>query len=349
MATSRFGFAALLKKVNPDESRLDLAKKLPGEVREWLKDHEYETRSPHSRLIGSYGRQTAVTDIKDVDTLFFIPDAARDREPESVLRELKSVLDEYPDSSAETSSQRRSIKLSFSLHELDMDIVVAVADDGIEKPLWIPDRQKKEWVRSDPLGYARALSDANGNHGGKLVPLIKLIKAWRNEQMVNRRPKSYLLEVIVYQAVTSGCVTLKGKATSENVCDFFEHIEEKWAELMDEGDGVPRVTDPQLGNVISSGWDRAHFETFMRRIGESARAARRALDAENDDEAHDEWAKVFGKLWPTRDEVKEEARAAAAAATPGKAYVSPSGTVSSTASAGAILSRPTTFHGGGQT
>ncbi|MEJ2422814.1 MAG: nucleotidyltransferase [Acidobacteriota bacterium] len=206
MASSRFGFSALLKKVNPDSDRTEVAQRLPGDVRDWLKEHEFETRAPHSRLIGSYGRQTAITDIKDVDTLLFLPEEANERTPESVLRELKSVLDEYPDASAEASPQRRSIRLDFRNEGLCMDIVGAVAQDGIDKPLWIPDRQKTKWIESDPLGYARSLSKANADHGAKLVPLIKLVKAWRDEHMTFRRPKSYLLEVIVFQAVTAGSI-----------------------------------------------------------------------------------------------------------------------------------------------
>jgi hypothetical protein len=345
MGTSRFAFSALLKKVNPGPDRIEIAKQLPGEVRVWLQAHDFKTATPHSRLIGSYGRQTAVTDIKDVDTLVFLPATAFDRSPESVLRELKSVLVRYPDTVVNVSPQRRSIRVDFALHKLRMDLVAAVAREGIEKPLMIPDRHQKKWISSDPLGYGRTLSEANGEHGNKLVPLIKLVKAWRDEQMVTRRPKSYLLEVIVLQAVRDGRVELKGHSTAENVVDFFEYISDKFTIEMNEGDGVPRITDPQLGFVISTGWERTHFETFMRRVREAASAGRKALDSATDDEAAEHWEKVCGGLWPTRGDVAEEARQAAAAALPGTAYVESTGALSSTASAGAILSRPTTFHG----
>ncbi|MCI0409112.1 MAG: nucleotidyltransferase, partial [Acidobacteria bacterium] len=338
-------FGALMKKVNPDTARAKTAQRLPGQVRDWLKDHDFETRSPHSRLIGSYGRQTATTDIKDVDTLLFLPLEALVRTPESVLRELKGVLDVYPHASAEASPQRRSIRLDFHAHALCMDIVGAVADEGIDRPLWVPDREKREWIPSDPLGYGRSLSTQNADHGDKLVPLIKLVKGWRDEQMVYQRPKSYLLEVIVFQAVTGGAVVLKGWSTAENVCAFFEHIEKKWNKLLDEGDGVPRILDPQLGNVISSRWERYQFEAFMRRAQEAAHAARAALDADSDERADTHWKKVFGALWPTPEEVEEEARTAAAAAKPGKAYITSSGRVTAAATAGAMRTRPTTFHG----
>ena len=348
MATLRFAFTALLTNVNPPAERAEKAQRLPGEVREWLKDHDFDTKAPHSRLIGSYGRQTAVTEIKDVDTLLLLPTEALNRTPESILRELKAILVEYPDATADASPQRRSIRLDFPVENLCMDIVGAVADQGIEKPLWIPDRQQQKWLRSDPLGYGRTLSEANAQNGQKLIPLIKLVKAWRDVHMVNRRPKSYLLEVIVFDSVDSGSVALEGSSTAENVCDLFEHLAEKWADLMDQGTGVPRVLDPQLGSVISQGWERGHFETFMRRIREAAQNARFGIDAASGDEAAKHWQKVFGELWPTPEQVKEQARAAAVKAMPGKAYVDSRGRVSAGAVAGGTLSRPTQFHGEGR-
>lgn len=345
MASCRFAFSALLKKINPSPGRSAVAQRLPGEVRDWLKEHDYETSSPHSRLIGSYGRHTATGEIKDVDALLFLPGETLDRTPESVLRELKGVLDAYPDASAEASPQRRSIRLDFPDHGLCMDIVGAVADGGLEEPLQVPDREKKNWITSDPLGYGRSLSAANAVHGEKLVPLIKLVKAWRDEQMTYRRPKSYLLEVIVYHAVVGGGLTLKGGSTAENVCTLFEHVAAKWEKAMDEGDRVPPVLDPQLGTVISRGWTRSEFETFMRRVRETSSAARSAVDADTDSDAHEFWKKVFGDLWPSEDEAKEEAMAAAAVATPGEAFVAPTGAVAVESSSGALRSRPTTFHG----
>ena len=174
MADCRFAFDALLKKINPSSGRVAVVKRLHGEVRDWLEDHEYETRSPHSRLIGSYARHTAICDIKDVDVLLFLPEAALDRTPESVLRELKKVLKEYPDSTVETAPQRRSIRMDFPDENCTIDLVPAVAQKGIKKPVWIPDRRQEAWIRSDPLGYGRTLSAANGDHGQKLVPEIKL-------------------------------------------------------------------------------------------------------------------------------------------------------------------------------
>jgi hypothetical protein len=112
---------------------------------------------------------------------------------------------------------------------------------------------------------------------------------------------------------------------------------------MDHGDGVPTVLDPQLRKKLT--WERAHFETFMRRAREAAKAARDAVDAECDEDADPHWKKVFPTLWPTAEERKQEARLAATQARPGEAFVSSTGRVSSVAAAGAMRSPATTFHG----
>ena len=66
-------------------------------MREWLRDHEFATKSPHTRLSGSYARSTATELIPDVDVLLFTPDDQEERTPNAVLRELYGVLKDYPD------------------------------------------------------------------------------------------------------------------------------------------------------------------------------------------------------------------------------------------------------------
>ena len=343
MSTLPVHFSLLLSTIEPDKEKKDLAAQLPGEVREWLKNHEYVTKSPHTRLIGSYQRSTAVGDIKDIDMLVFLPEDALDRTPNSVLLELRETLEEYPDATAETSRQRRSIHLAFPVEEVHLDIVPAVAEEGAEKPLKVPDHHKKEWLLSDPLGYNRELSDLNQEHSEKVVPLIKLIKTWRNVQMVNRRPKSYVLEVMVFCAVKSGKVVVEDRSYAEIVTSFFQHIRDKYADLMDNGSGVPRIYDPRLGNEISQGWERSHFETFMRRIRDSAHWSEKAAAAEHDEKV-ELWSRIFGEFWPTEEQVEKEARSMAAKLQPGVAAVTSKGSVVSSASLG-IRTRPTRFHG----
>lgn len=345
MATTRFHFAALLNRINPTQERLDLAKTLPGEVRTWLEDHEFETAVPHTRLTGSYARHVAILDIPDVDVLLFVPQEERNSTPNSLLRRVKTLLDDYPDTSI-AAGQRRSVRLEFPLHELHLDIVPAVAANGLENPLEIPNRETEKWIESDPLGYKESLSALNAEHGEKVVPLIKLIKTWRDVHMQVRRPKSYLLEVIVFQALEGGSVVTEDRSMAAVVAGFFGHVADKWEELMDLGEDVPRVLDPQLGNPLPGNWERPHFETFMRRVREARKAAERAVAFEEDDDvdrASEQWRSIFGEHWPSDEEVKQLARAEAARIQPGSAKVAATGSV--VGGAGGVTSRRTRYYG----
>jgi len=344
MLSLRLHFQALLKKINPPPERQELAKKLVGELRDWLEEHDFESVSPHTRLIGSYARSTAVLWIKDVDVLIFLPKTALDRTPHAVLLELRRVLADYPGASVSAVGQRRSIRLEFEAHQFVLDVVPAVAPDGLDKPLEVPDRPKETWIDSDPLGYMTHLSKLNKEHGRKVVRLVKLVKAWRDANFAIRRPKSYMLEVMVVNAIETEHIVLADRSWPSILAQLFGHWRHKYDELMDQGHGVPRIYDPQLGQLISGTWERAEFETFMRRVREADRTAQRAV-ADSNDDAAEEWKRVFGDCWPSDEEVEEKARLEAAGVGPGISKIAASGLVTGPSIARTIETAATRFHG----
>jgi len=344
MPNMRHHFDALLTKINPPNERVALVSTRVGEVRDWLQAHEFATKSPHTQLSGSYSRHTAIEMIPDVDVLLFVPDDQLQRTPNAVLLEVHSVLQDYPAAVINTEGQRRSVRLELAADELYLDVVPAAAESGLDRPLKVPDRPQQEWILSDPLGYAARLTKVNQANGDKLVPLIKLVKVWRDEQMEQRRPKSYVLEVILLYAVEGGDLVLCDRSVADNVHDAFEYITDKYGDLMDSGTTSPRIPDPQVpGHYITKGWERSHFETFMRRAREARRAAERALAAEDEATASEEWKRVFGSRWPTDDDVKRAIRAEAAAHQPGVTKIAPSGRV--IGGPAVIATRTTRFHG----
>ncbi len=344
MPNMRHDFDALLTKINPPTERVTLVSARVGEVRDWLQAHEFATKSPHTQLSGSYSRRTAIEMIPDVDVLLFVPEDQLERTPNAVLLELHAVLKDYPAAVINTEGQRRSVRLELPADDLYLDIVPAAAENGLDRPLKVPDRPQEKWILSDPLGYARRLTKVNQANGEKVVPLIKLVKAWRDEQMERRRPKSYVLEVMLLYAVESGELVLCDRSVADNVHDAFVYITDKYADLMDDGAAAPRIPDPQVPqHYITKGWERSHFETFMRRAREARRAAERALAAQDEAAASEEWKRVFGSRWPTEDEVKRAIREEAAAHQPGTARIASSGRV--IGGPAVIATRPTRFHG----
>jgi SMODS domain-containing protein len=344
MPNMRHHFVALMTKINPPTARVALVSTRVNEVRDWLREHDFATKSPHTQLSGSYSRHTAIETIPDVDVLLFVPEDQLERTPNAVLLEVHKVLREYPESAISTEGQRRSVRLDLSADDLYLDIVPAVAEDGLDEALKVPDRPQQEWILSDPLGYAHRLSRLNQANGEKFVPLVKLVKAWRDEHMERRRPKSYVLEVMLLYGVEGGELVLCDRSVADNVHDAFVYITDKYADLMDNGTRAPRIPDPQVtGNYITKGWERSHFEAFMLRAREARRSAERAIEAANDAAASQEWKLVFGSRWPTDDDVTRAIREEASVHQPGGSKIAATGRV--IGGQAVIATRPTRFHG----
>lgn len=329
-------FEEFRSNIQPPENRLAVAAEIPGDVRKYLQENgELQTMDPHSRLTGSYRRHTAVHNIKDVDFLVFVGYEEGERpEPADILKTLRSALDDLPEAlgyggRAQTlRGQRRSVHIEFDDEDFHLDVVPGLVPDGMAEPLLVPDREWGKWVKSDPLGYGKALSNLNAANDEKVVPLSKMVKHWRTFQMQRNRPKSYWLEALVYRHVYKGWIATAGKSDAELFTDFLRSVRGHFQEKLDDG-SVPKIPDPMLGNNVAFNWERPAFESFMRRLDESIGWAERALGKgrEEVEEAVALWQKVFGEEYFT-DSLALRKRQKAALLGTGTVYVDPSGGVS---------------------
>jgi len=343
-------FKELLSNIEPSQERLEAAKELPDQVREYLKNLEdFPTSSPYSALAGSYRRHTAIDDIKDVDIIIKV-DVDQDETPGSVIRMVKNALDNLPDDLGlqgytDIKQNRRSVHVHFADRDFCLDMIPAIVPGEIDQELCIPDKSWGKWIPSNPIGYCRYLSELNQKHGEKVVPLIKLVKHFRDYQMKIMKPKSYWLEALVVYHITQGNIDMN-LSLAEVFRDLMSAICNKFAPILGREDGAtPRIPDPMLGNDISWNWDRTHFETFMRRVEEARDKAQKALETDNQEEAVNLWQNVFGEeKFPS--DVKQASRKLAEAV-PGIAAVGSSGLIHShqPASGKYVTSQATTFYG----
>lgn len=327
-------FCILLTRIEPEEDRAKIASDLPAQVRDFLQNHEdITTAVPHTRLAGSYARHTALKNIKDVDVLLLLDTEYQKQSPAQVIETVFSALRTLPealDDKGETSvrrHQRRSVNIHLEIADFDLDIVPAIALDGLDEPLIIPDKDWNEWVETHPLGYSQELSNLNGDHEGKVVPLIKLLKHWRDIHMCYRRPKSYWLECLVYQHIAAGTVTTIGLSYAELFHDMLETISNDFLSSLNAEDKVPEIKDPMLGHNVAHNWQRAAFETFMRRVEESLGWAKKALAQPDEMKAVEFWQKVFGAEWFPEDVTEEKGKQLNYALLTGNVFVGSNGMV----------------------
>jgi hypothetical protein len=282
-------FAKYVSSCEPDDDAVAAAKKAHEKVRDHLKADE-DTKDAHEEtfLTGSYRRHTAIHNIEDVDVIciFDLDIHADGSEPEIVLTWLQGVLGKHY---SETRLQGRSIGVNAKGVWLDIVPASPVYQDG---PLWIPDRDAKEWVQSHPKGQISAATEQNKLTDGYYVQTVKLMKAWRDRLPTEKsKPKSYILETLVHQTI--------GRPTSHAraVVSVLEGINSAYGFYRGLGT-VPFISDPGFSTVnVAKRWGSAEFDAFLDQLKSAAATARQALDATDEAESRKLWQKLFGSTF----------------------------------------------------
>ncbi len=278
-------FSRYLSSLEPDDDAVAAAKAAHEKVRERLKTDE-DTKEAHKDtfLSGSYARHTAIHDINDVDVICVMDIDHTITEPDVVLSWLQGVLSKYY---KETRLQGRSIGAS-AAKGVWLDIVPSTpvsADDG---PLWIPDRDARQWVQTHPKGQIAAATSKNEGTNGYYVQTVKLLKAWRDLLPTEKsKPKSYILETLVHHMI--GLPSSHAGA----VVSVLEGIQTSFGFYSGTGI-VPQIPDPGYSSInVAKRWATGDFDAFLEQVKSAAETARKAFDATDETESRRLWRKLF--------------------------------------------------------
>src|SRR5207247_6247659 len=138
---------------------------------------------------------------------------------------------------SETRLQGRSIGAQGE-KDVWLDIVPAtpiLAEDG---PLWIPDRDARQWVQTHPKGQIAAGITKNKATNGFFVQTVKLLKCWRDRLPTEScRLKSYILETLIHNTIGNPA------SHAAAVVNVLEGIERTYG-IYRQGNVVPTIPDP---------------------------------------------------------------------------------------------------------
>jgi predicted nucleotidyltransferase len=279
-------FSRFLSSIQPGDSDIADAKAAHEKVRDRLRTDE-ESKDAHKEtfLSGSYARHTAINDINDVDVICVLGLDHTITEPETVLAWLQGILNKYY---SEVRAQGRSVGAK-AAKGVWLDIVpstLVAADDG---PLWIPDRDAKQWVQTHPKGQIAAGVSMNKITDGYYIHTVKLLKAWRDRLPTEScRPKSYILETLTHGAI--GVPASHAAA----IVSVLEGVERSYG-IYRSLNTVPAIYDPGYPAInVAKRWQFNEFNDFMTQVKSAAVTARQALDSTEETESCKLWRKILG-------------------------------------------------------
>jgi hypothetical protein len=307
MATLNSLFDEFLTNIEPDEKTTADAIKEHEEVRKWLAGHtDFKKIHVETFLAGSYRRNTSVTPIKDVDVVVICSMDSYGPNPRPLLDRLHRALADNKRYKPKATPRRRSIQIE--LARVDLDVVPTVAPKGVDAPLLIPDRDVKEWFSTNPKGHIEwtqklnAATKQSEADRGRFVPLVKMARWWRQEQLKGKRhPKGHMIEL------SAGFFhDPKARDWADVFIAWLERAVGGLASARQSGT-VPQFPDPGLpGEFIKTGMELKDFQLFYDRLSTSLPVARRARELAKSDLAASAklWQSLFGSAFPNSDDDK---------------------------------------------
>jgi hypothetical protein len=286
-------FTSLLADIEPSTTTKGHASAAHTAVRNHLRLHsQFRSRWAGDFLAGSYSRDTAIRprrtadghDRPDVDIIMETSFSTTDA-PVDVLNELADAL--RPTFHVERIN-KRSVRVLTTHSEID--VVPVVPMGGIYQ---LPDRDLGGWKTTNPPGHNIWSSDQNKAFSGRFKPLVKLFKWWRRENKTGKRPKGFVLEVLVSMYAPQN-ETNYGEAFAR----MLENLRDAHATQAEMGI-KPFINDPGLwGNDILSKVSMTDWKAFMARVKSHAALARKAQNEADEVEATRLWRLILGERLP---------------------------------------------------
>lgn len=287
-------FTGLLANIEPKPTVVTTAKRSQEKLREQLENNDQISQaSPDTYLSGSYARDTAINDIKDVDIIMLIDLDHNKTSPDVVIAWLQGVLQNYY---SDVVAQGRSVRVTTD-GGFHLDIVPATSISHRNGPAWIPDREVKTWVASHPKGQIAFAVERNTNTDGYYKHLVKIMKFWRDRlSNPDARVKSYILESLIAERILSTPTSY-----AHAIVHIFQGIYQQYSAYLSSA-VVPKIADPGYTSVnVAKRWTIQELSAFLTMVQSSYKVSKEALDSEDQDESIQLWRKLFGSKFVPKD------------------------------------------------
>jgi len=284
-------FDTFLSNIEPTQNQKEEASTGHITLRERLqRDDKFREYYLDSFVSGSYGRDTAIRPIKDVD-IIVVMNIDEKNEPKKVIDYLYSILQKFYNN---VKRQTRSVNVALSY--INMDIVPSIAPSGTQNILIIPDMSEKTWIKSHPRKHIKLSTDMNKKQSNLYKPLVKAIKEWRDVRMSDTwKPKSFILESIVYNYSIKNTIN----NIPSSIKEFYVFIYNEYKKTKEKGKWSPYLKDPAGTDTdIAKDWTYSDFSKFYDESLDSWRVADAALKETNNSKACELWRQILGQKFP---------------------------------------------------
>lgn len=171
---------------------------------------------------GSVAKKTYVDGLSDIDSLLIVNDTSlASKSPSEVLDRLVGILSGHVTDAVSVTRGRMAVTIQYD-DGMEVQLLPALRTATSMK---VPSSRTEGWSSIQPEGFQKALTRANTDCGGKLVPVIKLAKAINAKLPEALRLSGYHMESL-------GIAAFKGYAGPRVASEMLPTYFEKAAQLI---------------------------------------------------------------------------------------------------------------------
>ena len=253
---------------------------------------ETTSETSHSLYVGSYGRNTAIKGFSDLDMIFQLPPS------------LYRQYNEYKGNgqSALLQSVKKSIEKTYSTTSIGADgqVILVSFSDGITfevVPAFISDdsytypdtNNGGSWRITNPKPEIEAIRNRNNDCNGNLVPLCRMMRAWKSERNVSMG--GLLVDTLAYQFIDDWEYRNYSFTFYDYMCrDFFLF-------MADQDEDQTYWLAPGSRQRV---YKKANFQWRARRCYNISLEAieHEQADPKRERSAKQKWREIFGTSFP---------------------------------------------------
>jgi predicted nucleotidyltransferase len=266
------------------------------------KFRDTESKIANVLQVGSYGRNTGIDGISDLDMLYVMPKGEwenyKNGRQLKLLQDVKAaVLARYP--ATDVRVDRLVVTVAYTDFHVELQPVFE-QDDGSYK---YPDtKDEGSWKITKPREEMDAVSKLDGEKNLNLKRLCKMARAWKNQHGLEI--SGLLIDTLAYNFLES---------TEEyDVCSYlyYDELSRDFFKYLGEEPDQEHYAAPGSGQRVKV------RKKFQKKARKAHRLCLEAIEAQDKEQknVNEKWKKVYGRQFPAAAEEVTESKVARASA-----------------------------------
>ena len=254
-----------------------------------------ESETTHCLQVGSFGRGTAINGISDLDMIFSLPwsvhdkfDSRNNNGQSELLQEVKGIIKETY-SRTDIRGDGQVVVVQFSNFKFEVVPGFEKSDGSFRYP---DSSSGGSWENTDPRPEKDAINKLNDDTNKNLKNLCKMVRAWKNH--VGLDMNGLLVDTFCYNFMNNDYSHRSSDYLNYDyiVRDFFDYLSK-------------RNNDQQYWYAPGSNKKVYKKDAFKKKAKKAYENCCEAIKNQDKAKAVDIWKRVFGRPFPTRDQLGE--------------------------------------------